>query len=131
VKNFARNHSLGVVIMAALLFLAIAPFSHCRTSAPPRDNAFGALIYQDNPNQYLMVQVRSGKIFTRGKRIYTNLSVAPTNTYGLFNQSVTFCGDQSDMFDGKNGVLVLTYSKVMHETDCYDLYRVDTVGGTQ
>ena len=130
-KNFAHNHSLGVVLMAALLFLAIAPFSHCATSAPPRDNAFGALIYQDNPNQYTMGQIKSGQVVKRGDKRITVLEVLPTNTYGLFSEVLQFCGNQADMINGHTGVVVFTYSKVRHTVDCNDLYRVDDVGGNQ
>jgi len=110
------------VLFVVLLLISVG---HCATSAPPKDSSLGALIYQDNPNQYLMGVIVKGDIVKDGKRLITVLEIAPTNTYDLFSEVVPFCGNQAEMINGHRRVVVFTYSKIMHQKDCFDLYRVD------
>ena len=93
----------------------------------PKPNAFGAVIYRENPNQYLEGSIVSGDIHKDGKRLFTTIRFSPAHTYSLFTDDVTFCGNQADMFDGMTGDIVVTYSKVMHQTWCFDLYSVHKV----
>ena len=125
-------HTFCFLLMLAMyIFMWGLEDGNCATSAPLKDNAFGALIYQENPNDYLMGEIKSGQVVKRGDKRITVLEVLPTNTYGLFSQVVQFCGNQADMINGHRGVVVFTYSKVRHTMDCNDLYRVDDVGGNQ
>jgi hypothetical protein len=114
------------LVSSAALLVMVAALAHARSSVPPNsNNAFGAVMYQDNPNQYLMGNITKAGLFHDGKRVITTLSVAPTNTYTLFSQQVAFCGNQAEKINDHTAVVVFTYSKVMHQKDCYDLYRVD------
>ena len=52
----------------------------------------------------------------------------PVQTYPMFSQYVTFCGNQGDKLDlSGSEPVVLVYSRIMHRRDCYDLLRVDVV----
>lgn len=126
-KDVTRTIGIIAVLWAfmSLIVLATVTSAHCSTTE--HKNSLGVPMYQENPNQYLEGSFVNGSIHTDGKREFTTVRFAPTNTYGLFVQEVTFCGDKSDLFNGKRGTLVLTYSRVMHQTWCYDLYSVHEV----
>ncbi len=98
-------------------------------------NAFGTLSYQDNPNAYLMGFVSRVDVARAGKgRTIIVLEIRPTNTYQMFSQQLQLC-DGIDEELGKKlmdavdnrSVVVFTYSKIRHLTECNDLYRVDKV----
>lgn len=119
---------IGFVIWVTLMFTAaLVPMAHCAIDRKGSSNSFGALIYQDNPNQYLMGSIAEGTVTEYEKRIFTVIRFRPTNTYGLFTQDIPFCGNEASSFEGMSGVLVITFSKVMHNKYCYELYRVDKV----
>jgi hypothetical protein len=114
------------LISSVALLVMAAALAHGSVTHKREGNAFGAVIYQDNPNEYLMGQIIRGKLAISGKTIITVLNVAPTNTYGLFFQTVQFCGDVTDELE--EGVVVFTYSRVRHTMDCNELFRIDSVG---
>lgn len=95
------------------------------------DNSLGALMYTDNPNTYLMGLVSNVSVHEDGGIIYTTVRIRPTNTYGLYYDEPTFCGNEYRMVTETKGVVVFTYSKVQHHRWCYDLYRVDKVEGAE
>lgn len=107
--------------------------AHCATTSSKQSNGntFGALVYQENPNQYLMGSISNADagVTRAGKRVLV-FEVRPTNTYSMFSQSVAFCSVSDEQIATliSGSVVVLTYSRVMHHMDCYDLYRVDRVG---
>ena len=119
-----------IFVYAAIVFLvlsALSIVSHCSLDKKQHPNSIGAVIYQDNPNAYLEGAITNAVIAKEGDKLYTVIRFRPTNTYDLFTVDLAFCGNEASMFDGKTGVLVITYSKIMHQRDCYDLYRVDPV----
>ena len=114
------------VLFGLLVTLLLVADVHCSTSTSSH-NSLGALTYNDNPNRYIEGAVIAESIHEDNKRVFTTLRVQPTHTYGLFTEELTFCGDQAEMFNGVRGPVVITFSKTMHHTWCYDLYSVHQV----
>jgi hypothetical protein len=120
---------LALVITLMLVFTMFIAPAHGILSKP-HTSSLGAPVYQENPNQYLMGYVSDANVAeTRAGRSVVVLEMRPTNTYAEFSQSIAFCSITAEQATTLvSGVVVLTYSKVMHREDCYDLYRVDKVG---
>jgi hypothetical protein len=115
-----------IAIAVMLYIVACVLPSHCATSSHSH-NSYGAVIYQENPNQYLEGAITHADLHKEGKRDFTTIRVQPTNTYNLFTEDITFCGNQAEMFRGMTGDIVITFSKVMHQTWCFELYSVHQV----
>lgn len=81
-----------------------------------RPNSLGISETYTNPNSYLMAVPLEATALEDGK--YFNIRFAPYNTYALYDESVLFCGDVTPKFEGKNGVLVITY-----ETRAHSMYK--------
>jgi len=123
--------SVGI-IAAFLLGYVFLITSHCSTTdkqcmLPEGCNSLGVVQYTENPVQYLEASIVGGTVHNEGKQELTTIRFQPTGTYSLFTEGWTFCGNVADMFDGKTGVVVLSFSKVQHHRDCYDLYSVHEV----
>jgi hypothetical protein len=108
-----------------MLFI-LSHHAHCDTTAK-HSNSLGAVMYTENPIQYLEASVVGGDVHDDGKQQFTTVRFQPTGTYVIFTQDFSFCGDEADTFNGKNGVVVVAFSKVQHHRDCYDLYSVHEV----
>jgi hypothetical protein len=137
-KSYFKNLAiaLGLVLLLATV-LALIAFSFvieanaATTSSAKHNNGIGFLMYQDNPNQYLMGTVSKVDMgTTRANRNVIVFEVRPTNTYSMFSQSLAFCNITEEQLSvlRENPVVVFTYSRVMHHAECFDLYRVDKVG---
>jgi hypothetical protein len=110
----------------AIFVLIMSASSMCSTGARTSNEILPA--YQDNPYQYLYGITVKARVFRLGDQLFTNLEVKPVQTYLVFSQSVTFCGDQEDKLDlSTSQPVVLVYSRVMHRRGCFDLLRVDVV----
>lgn len=126
-----KIYGIGAIVWVIVLIIAVfSGLAHGSTSLK-HSNSLGALIYQYNPNQYLMGLITSGTVTEYNKKLYTVIRFRPTNTYGLFSQDFAYCGNVASMFEGMTGVIVVTFSKTMHSRDCYDLYRVDKVASKE
>jgi hypothetical protein len=116
----------GSVITSVLL---LASAAHCATTTSK--NSLGFIAYTQRPVQYLEASIVGGSVHDEGtktrSRLLTTVRFQPTNTFGLFTEDWTFCGDVADKINGKAGAVVLSFSSVMHHTDCYDLYTVHEV----
>lgn len=100
------------------------------SSTKRQTNSIGIIAEIENRNQYMFGSVTGGSVFKLDDKVYTEIVFNPVNTPSLFTQQVTFCGDQASEFQGKlDGLVVVTYSRVQHRRDCYDLYRVDRFKG--
>lgn len=125
---------IAVLFLNWLMYMVLIATGQAATTSSAKQangNSFGALVYQENPNQYLMGSVSAANVGqTRNGRRVLVFEVRPTNTYAMFSQSVAFCSATDEQISTliSGSVLVLTYSRVMHRWDCYDLYRVDRVG---
>lgn len=105
--------------------------AHAAVAVKHQDNSLGAIMYTDNPNTYLMGLVTNVSVHGSDGQVYTTVRIRPTNTYGLYYDEPTFCGNEYRMVTETKGVVVFTYSKVQHRRWCYDLYRVDKVEGSE
>jgi len=58
----------------------------------------------------------------------TNIRLQPFGTPQLYDESLLLCGDVSDQFAGKKGVLVLAYERQAHrmyrDVGCHELRGV-------
>ena len=127
-------------VIAVILMLTIfSYFGHAATaSVKHQSNSLGFIPYQDNPNEYLMGYVSRADVAEFGKHNIFVLEVRSTNTYQMFSQQLQICEDMPEaVFQKLNdavehrSVVVFTYSRVRHQRDCNDLYRVDEVKGVQ
>jgi hypothetical protein len=117
-----------VVLVLALAVLVPILASSSAFSAVPKKPKAAIAYYQDNPYQYLYGNVVNATQFRRGDQQFTNVEVKPVQTYPMFSQYVTFCGNQGDKLDfATSEPVVLVYSRTMHRRDCFDLVRVDVV----
>jgi len=126
----------GEAFIVALVWALLVLYAHATTTAK-QSNAFGAVIYQDNPNAYLMGTVSGATVAHIGSRSLLVLEVRPTNTYQMFSQQLQLCGGFSDdLYEKLAGaverreVIIFTYSRLRHKQDCNDLYRIDKVAET-
>ena len=113
-------------ILGALIVLLGTTFAD--TPSNKSTNAFGALVYQDNPYTYMYGMAVSGNFVESGDKVGTNVVFQPARTYALFTQSLLFCGDVSGSFEGASLVIV-TYEKQTHQlingVACHNLIAVD------
>lgn len=119
------------MIAIVTVWFSVLALGSAAVGKQQNSNSLGVPMYQENPNAYLMGFVSDANIGeTRSGRKVVVLEIRPTNTYSTFSQSIAFCSVTEEQIDKlrDGAVVVLTYSKVMHRPDCYDLYRVDKVG---
>jgi hypothetical protein len=120
-------------IVFVLLFLMSVAVSiaHGTTSAP-RPNSLGVQETYQNPNTYLLAFPLDGQILD-GR--FTNIRFAPYAAAVMFDQSILFCGDVTEQFEGKPGPLVVTYktqaSGMYRGVGCHELVSVFTVHSDQ
>jgi hypothetical protein len=116
-------------IVLALTFLMIAAVliatGHTSTTSDHRGSSIGELEVYQNPNTYLVALPIDGQIL-EGK--YTNIRFWPYATESLYDESVLFCEDVTPAFEGKSGVLVVTYrtraSRMYKGLACHGLVSV-------
>jgi hypothetical protein len=128
-----RNPALEwVIVISTLLFLvtAGAQLSHCATTTKNRPNSLGVEEVYTNPNVYLFGSIAEGSLL-RGQSEadhYTNIRFQPYNTMSLYTETVLFCGNQAEQFNGKTGALLVTYEKRAHRmfrgVACHELESV-------
>jgi hypothetical protein len=111
-KRFAAKVVLGVTLGFALAFAWV--YAQGSTTSP-RPNALGLEQTYENHYSYLIGLPRDGQVLD-GK--YTNIRWWPLGAPELFDQSILFCGDVTEKFEGKQGVLAIAY-----ETRGYTTYR--------
>ena len=104
-------------IFALLVLAVLVQLAHCKTTTP-RPNSLGIEQPYTNPNTYLLAEPLEGTPMEDGK--YIVIRFAPCYTYALYDESILFCdaGNTVQKFQGKSGVLILTY-----ETQAHQMYR--------
>ena len=111
---------LLVLSIVALAVFYVEP-ANCATSAPRHDNSLGVIQYVDNPNTYLFGVIvnqpeNPNRVIMDGRRrLATILTFQPYNTFNLFTEAVTFCGNLTSAFAPVRGPIVVTYKTVAHE----------------
>jgi hypothetical protein len=119
------------VIMMAILTLITAISGHCTTTSSQknRSNAFGAVIYQENPYAYIAGYAE--QVFEVGSHQGMVLRVQPLSTYELFSVDFLFCGYPVDLFQGKENPIVLVFEKQDHRMiegmGCHNLVDVKEI----
>jgi len=124
---------LGSIILLLLGFLLFAAFLSVLSHGMPtkaRPNTLGVSDFYNNPYTYLLAKPIDGQVFSGG---YTNIRFAPYAAADFYDLSILFCGDVSDQFDGKSGVLVIVYKiQGTHKyrgIGCHELVGVFEVKG--
>ena len=127
---------VAALMTLALTFLVIVAVliatGHASTTQP-RPNAIGAPNQMYNPFSYLIALPIDGQIL-EGK--YTNIRFAPYAAPNLYDETLLFCGDVTGMFDGKQGVVAITYrtqaSRAYRGVGCHELlsiFQIETKEG--
>ena len=102
--------SWGALVGGLIVFLAIACYANAMTTNN-RQNAIGAVIESKNMNTYLFAVPIAGQIIEHDEEVVTNVRFQPYGTPALYDETVLFCGDVSESFNGKTGILVVTYRR--------------------
>jgi hypothetical protein len=102
-------------IILSIALIALATDRLYGEPAKRIPNGLGAPEYTSNSYSYLVALPIGGEILD-GK--FTNIRFSPYGAPILFDYSLLFCGDVSDKFTGKQGVLAITY-----ETRAHAMYR--------
>ena len=126
---------LALVGLIILGLYCIAARADTTASHKQRSNAFGTTAYQDNPNSYLVGYVSRADVAQVSKsRTIIVLEVRPMNTFQMFSQQLQLCDGIAEELGNKlmeaidkREVIVFTYSRIRHLTECNDLYRIDQI----
>jgi hypothetical protein len=127
-------YSFLIALTIAVIVLACSKPAH-GTATQPRPNSLGVEEIYQNPYTYLFALPVSGVLLADGN--FTNMRFQPYAAAAMFDESILFCGDVSEFFNGKvNGPVVLTYrtqaSRMLEGIGCHDLvsvFQVQTPGG--
>ena len=121
-----------LAFIAAMMLTCGAQLSHATTTQ--RTNAFGAVIGNIDPNMSLLGSIVSGQLVAdQDGRNATAIRIHPKGMYALFDESIAFCGDQTDklstpMGNILQGDLVFTYrrqaSRLVDGVPCFELRSV-------
>jgi hypothetical protein len=122
----------GALTIVVIVMVTLAISAHCTVSQ--RENSFGAIIVDSNPNSYMYGAIVSGSIIGDDEdHAFTNLRFNPAHTPMLYDETILLCGDQSDKL--YSGPIVLTYKSVSHRMykgiACHDLVSVDQVASKE
>jgi hypothetical protein len=127
--------TIGWFIILAALFLCLAGLmigtGHASTTS--RTNAFGAQTITSDPNVTLVASLLGGEVHKDSDgRLGYNLRLHPKYTFGLYDESIMFCGDIRGQMDGKQTTFqAYTYrraaSRLIDGIPCHALVGVDDV----
>ena len=101
------------LLILALTFLAFVAIMIATGHAEPtknRPNSLGISETYQNPYAYLLAEPIEVTLLDGSK--YTNVRFWPYATPALYEETVLFCGDQSDYFSREP--IILTYEKQAH-----------------
>ena len=116
-------------LIPLLAVFAIAVFAH---DSQPRRNSLGVLESYRNTNTYLFALPVDGKVLDGH---FTNIRFKPYAAPILYDESILFCGDVTEKFQGKLGPLVVTYrtqaSGKYEGVGCHELLSVFQVVAPQ
>jgi hypothetical protein len=126
-----------ILCIIAILFLCLAGLfigtGHAATTSSKKKNAFGAVTITSDPNVTLVASLLGGEVhMDNDGRLGYNLRLHPRHTYGLFDESVMFCGDVRGMLENKSTTfLAYTYrkaaSRLIDGVPCHQLIGIDEV----
>jgi len=114
--------------LMALVALAFATAVADAELAPNRKNTLGVSEVYQGRYSYLIALPKDGQVL-EGK--YTNIRFWPLGEPELYDVSVLFCGDVTEKFNGKLGVLAVAYETRAHamykQVSCHELLGVSEV----
>lgn len=94
-------------------------------------NSLGVVIERKNPYMYMVGSVRSGAVVGTETKQFTSVLFQPYKTPLLFTDSVFFCHNVAPFFNGKSGILIVTYERQSHymyqEIGCHNLVNVQEI----
>jgi hypothetical protein len=115
---------ITISFLALMLLLGVAA-AIASPSQPNRQNSFGVSEIYQNPNTYLLALPIAGQVLDER---FTNIRFQPYAAAVLYDESILFCGDVTDKFNGMTGVLVVTYrtqaSGKYQGVGCHELLSV-------
>lgn len=124
-----KKLAAGVIIVTAIIF-AFAVARAFGSIPQPRPNSLGVHELYSNPNTYLVATPVEGRILD-GR--FTNIRFQPYAAPLLFDESILFCGDVTEKFDGMIGSLAVTFrtqaSGRYQGVGCHELVSVFEVKG--
>lgn len=135
-NDYGRGALVGlaqfVAIVAVLLAFMIAT-GHCATTSK-RNNAFGAVTYNENPNTYVAGSVTNVSVVGNYDGIV--FRIQPLGTYQLFTQDILFCPQGvTTALQNKRNPVVITYERAAHRTvqgiGCHKLLHIDNLETTK
>jgi hypothetical protein len=104
-----KHNELLTCLIVFLFVLSMLTFGHC-TTTNNRPNSLGVSEVYQNPYAYLLAEPIEVTLLDGSK--YTNVRFWPYATPALYEETVLFCGDQSDYFSREP--IILTYEKQAH-----------------
>ena len=134
-----RLHSVFGFVISSWLILLLLSISIGLAAAVAtehkRSNSVGVLETYHNPNTYLFALPIDGQILD-GR--FMNIRFKPYAAAALYDETVLFCGDVTEQFDGKTGPLIITYrtqaSGMYQGVGCHELisaFQVSVPTGVQ
>jgi hypothetical protein len=123
-------------LIGLMIFACGAELGHADTTdALPR--VVRELVAQENPNMAIVGNILAGElVFAEDGRAGTALRIHPKGMYGLFDTTITFCGDVSSQVAASDGALtqgdlVFLYKRqagrLINGVPCFELRSVDHV----
>lgn len=113
-----------LAIAVLMLFIVVIATGRADTTGN-RPNSIGADKIYVNPYSYRLALLIDGQVL-EGK--YTNIRFWPYGTPDLYDESVLFCGNVESEFNGRRGVLVITFrtqaSRLYRGVPCHELISV-------
>ena len=135
-KKFAAAAIIGF-IAAVLLFCVAMTLVSDATTTKPRKNSLGAVINDIDPNMAIVGSIIDGNIHQDADgRQGTTIRIHPKAMYALFDESIMFCGDRSDVLTTPDSAILsgnyaFTYrrqaSRLIDGVACHELVGVDKI----
>lgn len=129
-KNNAARVMAGTLLAVLLLmmgscFLALKD-AKAEVTQPRLTNSLGVVAYTANPYIYNVGAVTGARIVD-GENLQVDFN--PMGTFQIYRETVQFCGDPRELFEGKANPVVLTYTRssprMVEGRGCHQLIRVD------
>ncbi len=129
-KSTFAKISAGVILIFILTMMisCLIPFAHSATTAP-RPNSLGLSQTYENPVTYMVGSVTHVDGFSKA----TSVTFQPFGASLLDTETILFCGDLVNEFDG--GTYVVAYQqrarRMYRGVGCHDIYRIVQIESVQ
>ena len=136
IKRASWCFLLWLVTMVVLFLCA-----YCGATTTAHRNSLGVVISDVDPNTAIVGSILEGTINTdKDGRMGISVRIHPKASYTLFDESLMFCGDESDRLSDENGNILngnyaFTYhraaSRLILGVPCHALVSVDKIVETK